>query len=100
MIDGLQELHEESFRTIAFPFVWNGKTVYLKREEDFEVENSNQNVFRGLKSEIGNIKNGDVLSCPYYKDNKELKVISARHFGDDANFILIACDDVEELSVQ
>lgn len=103
MIDDLKELHQVSFHSIAYPFIWNDgtieRTVYLKREDTLEVENSNQNVFRGLTEEIQDIKNGDTFKSDYYKNGKELKVISVQYWGDDANWILITAEDIEVLNV-
>ena len=102
MILGLEELHKTSFKAIALPFVWTDggvdKQVLLKREDDMEVERSNQNIFRGLTSEIQGIKNGDTFKSPHYKDNKELKVITAQQWGDDAAWILITAVDLEDVS--
>lgn len=98
MIEDLEELNAVSFDEIAIRFQWNGETILLKREDNWEVENSNQNIFRGLTSQISGIKNGDLFSSQYYKNGKQLTVITAQYWGDSANWMLITAVDKDDLS--
>ncbi len=80
----LQKDLEEVYSLADLKASLNGAEVRLFIENDYEVENIKQKVFRGLASELQNITNSDVLVV----DGISYKVISITPTSDELELIL------------